>query len=232
LAAARETAFPWKAYASAIGQAAKLHREGLEGAAAAGITLSPPFDAQLYRWERDYFCEHVLAGRRLDRGVADEMASLGKELLRQPLVAIHRDFQSRNLMVRDGEVWLIDFQGLRAGCAAYDHASLILDPYVTRPDMQLWRIDLEDEAREASGWKESRDAFSHLLHTAAAQRLLQACGAFANLGRNQGRGDFLAHLPAGLANLEWAATLSGRPRLAGLARELRENPPSLSAGRR
>lgn len=232
LAATREGEFPWKPYASAIGQAAKLHREGLEAAAAAGLELSPRFDDRLYRWERDYFCEHVLAGRRLDRGVAEEMDSLGKELLRQPLVAIHRDFQSQNLMVRDDESWLIDFQGMRAGCAAYDHASLILDPYVTRPDMQLWRVDLEDEAREASGWRESRDAFSHLLHTAAAQRLLQACGAYANLGRNQGRLDFLAHLPSGLANLEWAATLCGRRRLAELARELRENPPAVSAGRR
>lgn len=232
LAATREVAFPWKAYASAISQAARLHQGGLEAAAGAGITLSAPFDEQLYRWERDYFAEHALAGRRLDRGVADEMASLARELLRQPLVAVHRDLQSQNILVREDEAWLIDFQGMRAGCAAYDHASLILDPYVTRPDMQLWRVDLEDEAREAAGWKESRDAFSHLLHTAATQRLLQACGAYANLGRNHGRADFLAHLPAGLANLEWAATLCGRRRLAELARSLREDPAPITSRRR
>jgi mannose-1-phosphate guanylyltransferase len=232
LAATRGTAFPWSAYASALGQVARLHHGGLEAAEAAGIPLAPSFDDALYRWERDYFCEHVLEGRRLDRGVADEMASLARELLRQPLVAVHRDFQSQNILVRDGEAWLIDFQGMRAGCAAYDHASLILDPYVTRPDMQLWRVDLEDEARETSGWKASRDAFSHLLHTAATQRLLQACGAFANLGRRQGRADFLEHLPRGLANLEWAAAACGRRRIAELARELRENPASLNRPRR
>ncbi|MFN7339933.1 MAG: sugar phosphate nucleotidyltransferase [Opitutia bacterium] len=232
LAAGREAPFPWKPYASAIGQVARLHRGGLEAAAGAGLSLSAPFDEQLYRWERDYFCEHVLAGQRLDRGVAEEMASLSRELLRQPLVAVHRDFQSQNILVRDDQAWLIDFQGMRAGCAAYDYASLILDPYVTRGDMQLWRVDLEEEAREASGWRESRDAFSHLLHTAAAQRLLQACGAYANLGRNHGRADFLAHLPAGLANLEWAATLSGRRRLSELARTLRESPEPVTSRRR
>jgi len=232
LAASRDGAFPWRAYASAIAQAARLHHGGIAAAAEAGIPLQAPFDEAMYRWERDYFAEHVLAGRRLDRGVADEMASLSRELLREPAVAVHRDLQSQNILVRDDEAWLIDFQGMRAGCAAYDFASLILDPYVTRPDMQLWRIDLEDEAREASGWKASRDAFSHLLHTAAAQRLLQACGAYANLGRNRGRADFLAHLPAGLANLEWAASHCGRPRLAGLARGLREDPGMLTPRRR
>lgn len=232
LSATREQAFPWSAYVSAIEQATRLHQGGLQAVDGAGIALSAPFDEQLYRWERDYFQEHVLAGRRLDRGVADEMASLSRELLRQPLVAVHRDLQSQNILLRGDEAWLIDFQGMRGGCAAYDYASLILDPYVTRGDAQLWRVELEEEAREASGWKESRDAFSHLLHTAATQRLLQACGAYANLGRNRGRDDFLAHLPSGLANLEWAAALCGRRRLSLLARELREDPRLLTSPRR
>lgn len=221
--------FPWDAYASAVDQAARLHRGGLAAAAEARIPLQPAFDAELYRWEREYFAEHALRGRRLDRGVADEMASLARELLAEPKVAVHRDFQSQNLLARDGRAWLIDFQGLRAGCAAYDYASLAFDPYVTRPDMQLWRVELEDASREAADWKGSRDAWSHLLHVAAAQRLLQACGAYGNLGRRQGRADFLRHLPSGLANLEWASLGCGRRRLAALARELREQELSAPA---
>lgn len=225
LSLTREPAYPWAAAADAVGQAARLHRDGLAAAEAAGIALQPPFDDALYRWEREYFAEHVLAGRRLDRGVADEMGSLARELLAQPAAAVHRDFQSQNILVRDGRAWLIDFQGMRAGCALYDFASLAFDPYVTRADAQLWRFEIEDEAREASGWKGSRDEWSHLLHVAGAQRLLQACGAYANLGLRQGRADFLAHLPQGLANLEQAALGCGRLRLAALAREIRENPP-------
>lgn len=220
LSAARGPVFPWMAYASAIEQVVQLHREGQAAAQAAGINLSEPFSSTLYKWERDYFTEHVLAGVRLDRGVADEMASLSAELLRQPMVTVHRDFQSQNILVREGSAWLIDFQGMRLGCAAYDFASLAFDPYVTRSDMQLWRVEIEDHAREASDWKGSRDAFSHLLHVAATQRLLQACGAYGNLGRRQGRADFLAHLPSGLINLAFAATLCGRRRLATLATEL------------
>ena len=220
LSATRGTTFPWAAYASAIEQAALLHREGQSAVQAAGIGLSEPFSAALYKWERDYFTEHVLAGVRLDRGVADEMASLSVELLRQPTVTVHRDFQSQNILLRDDSAWLIDFQGMRLGCAAYDFASLAFDPYVRRADMQLWRVEIEEHAREASEWKGTRDAFSHLLHVAAAQRLLQACGAYGNLGRRQGRADFLAHLPSGLMNLAFAASLCGRRRLAALATEL------------
>lgn len=220
LAASRERTFPWPAYASAIEQVAKLHRDGAAAAEAAGIRLSEPFSATLYKWERDYFAEHVLAGARLDRGVADEMGSLGAELLRQPAVTIHRDCQSQNILLRGDEAWLIDFQGLRLGCAAYDFASLAFDPYVVRPDMQLWRVEIEDHAREASDWQGTRDAFTHLLHVAATQRLLQACGAYGNLGRRQGRADFLAHLPSGLINLSFAASLCGRRRLSALALEL------------
>jgi len=220
LSAARGATFPWTAYASAIEEVARLHREGQAAAQAAGISLSEPFSPTLYKWERDYFAEHALAGVRLDRGVAEEMASLSAELSRQPMVAVHRDFQSQNILVRGDEAWLIDFQGMRLGCAAYDFASLAFDPYVTRADMQLWRVEIEDHAREASDWKGTRDAFSHLLHVAATQRLLQACGAYGNLGRRQGRADFLAHLPSGLINLSFAATICGRRRLAALAIEL------------
>jgi aminoglycoside/choline kinase family phosphotransferase len=92
--------------------------------------------------------------------------------------------------------------------------------------MDLWRIEIEDHAREVSEWKGSADEFTHLFHVAATQRLLQACGAYGFLGRKQGRPDFLAHLPQGLANLAIAASLTGRRKLAALAKELAAAPVS------
>jgi len=221
---AQAPAFPWPAFASALEQVARLHREG--AAATEGLTLMEAFGPKLYQWERDYFREHVLEGRRFDRGALNEMDSLAKELAGRPAVTVHRDFQSQNILVRDDEAWLIDFQGMRLGCAFYDYASLAFDPYLKRPDMDLWRIELEDHAREVSEWKGSADEFTHLFHVAAAQRLLQACGAYGNLGRKQGRPDFLAHLPQGLRNLAVAAALTGRRKLAALAEELAATPVS------
>jgi len=217
---AQQPAFPWSAFADAVEQAARLHRDG--PAATAGVTLMEPFGEGLYRWERQYFLENATGRRKPDQAVLREAESLAAELSAQPSVTLHRDLQSQNVMVRDGRAWLIDLQGLRLGCAAYDFASLAFDPYLTRPDMQLWRVDLEDHAREASGWKGSRDEFTRLLHTAAAQRLMQACGAYGFLGRAKGRTEYLAHLPQGLRNLSVAAGVAGRRRLAAFAAELAE----------
>ena len=56
---------------------------------------------------------------------------------------MHRDFQSRNLMVHQGRLWLIDFQGMRFGPPAYDLAALLIDPYVTLPEsLQQGLIEL------------------------------------------------------------------------------------------
>ena len=212
--------FPWEAFASAVEAAAGLHRDG--AAATARVTLMEPFGEPLYRWERQYFLENAVGRRKLDQGAVREAESLAAELSAQPQVTLHRDLQSQNVMVRDRRAWFVDLQGLRMGCAAYDFASLAFDPYLTRPDMQLWRVDLEDHAREASGWSGSRDAFTHLMHVAAAQRLMQACGAYGFLGRVKGRPEYLAHLPQGLRNLATAASVAGKRRLAALAAELAE----------
>ena len=212
--------FPWAPVASALEQVAGIHRLGVDAFAGSGVTLMEAFGPNLYQWERQYFQDNALGGRKPDRAITDEMASLAKELMGQPVVTIHRDFQSQNIMVRDNSAWLIDLQGLRHGCMFYDFASLAFDPYLTRHDMDLWRIEIEDHAREVSDWKGSSDEFSYLFHVAATQRLLQACGAYGFLGHKKGRPEYLAHLPQGLRNLTIAASLCGKRRIAKLAEEL------------
>lgn len=217
---AQQTTFPWLEYASAISEVAKLHQLTPEVIRSSAITLMEPFDEKLYTWEHHYFTDNVLAGKKPDREMQKEMSSLTKVLLAQPPVLIHRDFQSQNILIRNQKAWLIDFQGARGGCAFYDYASLAFDPYLQRPDIDCWRIEIEDQAREASGWKGSLDEFSQLLYTAATQRLLQACGAYAFLGHKKGRADFLAHLPRGLRNLQQAASFCGKRRIADCAEEM------------
>jgi len=220
--------FPWAPVASALEQVAGIHRLGVDAFAGSGVTLMEAFGPNLYQWERQYFQDNALGGRKPDRAITDEMASLAKELMGQPVVTIHRDFQSQNIMVRDNSAWLIDLQGLRHGCMFYDFASLAFDPYLTRHDMDLWRIEIEDHAREVSDWKGSSDEFSYLFHVAATQRLLQACGAYGFLGHKKGRPEYLAHLPQGLRNLTIAASLCGKRRIARLAEELAGAPSKVS----
>jgi aminoglycoside/choline kinase family phosphotransferase len=148
------------------------------------FVLMQPFDAALYRWEQEYFFEHLVErhlGQNAD-GLRknQEFLELADRLGKVARHLVHRDFQSQNLMVKDGEIWLIDFQGLRRGRQEYDIASLVYDPYMDHSAaeraalMDLWE-DISDERPER-----------RLFHECAAQRLMQALGAFANIVHNRG----------------------------------------------
>jgi aminoglycoside/choline kinase family phosphotransferase len=165
--------------------------------------LQPPFDAVLYRWEQEYFAEHLI-GRHLGGDAAaflaqPELQEMADWLAELPRVPVHRDCQSQNIMLRDGLAWLIDFQGMRYGRREYDLASLIYDPYMQLSEagreelLQLWQ--------EMEGTRLDMGIYS----ACAMQRLMQALGAFANIGYNQQRNWYLNLIPAGLAALRHAA---------------------------
>jgi aminoglycoside/choline kinase family phosphotransferase len=104
-------------------------------------------------------------------------------------------------MVRDGEVCLIDFQGLRPGLAQYDLASLLLDPYVTLSEPE--RTELLGHYLSGLHGAGARDkaAFTATFDLCAMQRLMQALGAYGKLGHKDGRTHFLSHIPAALPRL-------------------------------
>lgn len=143
------------------------------------LELMPPFDARLYRWEQEYFFEYLVEGLlKMDAQDLREnevFTSLAERLGTVARHLVHRDFQSQNLMIHNEEVWLIDFQGLRRGRQEYDLASLIFDPYMDHSAgereqlLDLWE-DISDERPETS-----------LFHACAAQRLMQALGAYGKI---------------------------------------------------
>ena len=94
---------------------------------------------------------------------------------------IHRDFQSRNIMIREGKPYIIDFQGARFGPLTYDLASLLIDPYVCMPEKYQLRF-VKDFFLEAKKhlyccWEEFLELFWHT----ALCRNLQVLGAFSYL---------------------------------------------------
>ncbi len=165
--------------------------------------LQPPFDAELYRWEQAYFAEHLL-GRHLGLDAGAWLASpalieLADQLASLPRVPVHRDCQSQNIMLREGKAFFIDFQGMRMGRAEYDLASLLYDPY----------MGLHDEERDEllHEWETicAHPLDMAVFHACALQRLMQALGAFANIGHNQQRDWYLNLIPAGLDTLRGVA---------------------------
>src|SRR5438874_12847068 len=99
--------------------------------------LPAEFNAALYLWEQNYFFENCL-GRYFEiaTGTIDNLDTLpalhcvAEKLAKLPRVLVRRDFQSQNILLRNGQAYLIDFQGMRPGLAQYDLASLLYDPYV------------------------------------------------------------------------------------------------------
>jgi len=201
---------PWnqrrELYRSALEQVARLHvrvhsTEGVER-----LHLQKEFNADLYRWEQDYFFDHclslffkvdepIVSAHRNDpvlQKIAEELASL-------PRVLVHRDFQSQNIMIKEGDAYFIDFQGLRPGLPQYDLASLLYDPYVTFESSQ--RRELLDLYMEMTGVTESTE-FLRVYDLCAAQRLMQALGAYGFLGIVKERPQFLHHIPAALGSLD------------------------------
>ncbi|MFH0953197.1 MAG: sugar phosphate nucleotidyltransferase [Verrucomicrobiota bacterium] len=168
------------------------------------LPLMPPFSADLYRWERDFFARQFLelhlhrpAGEI--RGIRRDLACVAARLLRARPVLIHRDLQSSNILLPGGRPAFVDFQGMRMGAAAYDLASLLCDPYAgLAPHLQ--EELLEYYAARADDGAAAR----RLFWWAAIERLAQALGAYARLSRLPGMQSFRRHMPTALATLRRA----------------------------
>jgi len=102
-------------------------------------------------------------------------------------------------MIRDGEPFLIDFQGMRFGNPFYDLGSLFLDPYVNISESQCYELlyfyyNLNDLDMD---WKD----FQNIFWEASSQRLMQCLGAYGFLGLKKGLKAYLEHIPSGVRNL-------------------------------
>ena len=203
---------PWperrRLYESALDEVAKLHRLGEAEAETIRGSLPAEFNAALYLWEQQYFLENCL-GRyfEVDNVKLAALATLpalndiAEKLDRLPRVLVHRDFQSQNIIVRDGQAHLIDFQGMRPGLAHYDLASLLYDPYVELTSAE--RADLViyySEQQEQHGAGLAGD-FESVLRLCAMQRLMQALGAYGYLGLVKQHTAFLDYIPVALSSL-------------------------------
>ena len=178
--------------------------------------LEPPFDAALYRWERDLFAEHCLGTRyamALPDDVRAELEGVAAKLLAEPPALVHRDFQSTNVLWKNDRLSIIDFQGMRRGPAAYDLASLLYDPYVR----------LTDRARHALAalyaQKSGRGDIAAVLPFAAVGRLVQCLGAYGRLA-SVGQPQFGRFVLPALENLLAAADEAGLDATGALAEEL------------
>jgi len=167
------------------------------------------FDRQSIAWDLNYFKYYFLrlAGVPFNEQALElDFSRLTKLLLAAPHdYFLYRDFQSRNVMLRNGSPWFLDYQGGRKGALHYDIASLLYDGKADLPP--ALRQELLDHYLDAlSAYIDlDRDAFMEHYYAYVYVRILQALGAYGFRGFYERKAHFLQSVPYALKNLRWLA---------------------------
>ncbi|HUI85300.1 MAG TPA: RNase adapter RapZ [Candidatus Binatia bacterium] len=165
------------------------------------------FDRQSIAWDLNYFKYYFLQMSGIgfnEQALESDFTRLTKFLLsadRQYF--LYRDYQSRNVMLRDGEPHFLDYQGGRKGALQYDIASLLFDSKADLPPE--FRQELLERYLEELGnfIQLDREAFMRHYYAYVYVRIMQALGAYGFRGFHEGKPLFLQSVPYALRNMRW-----------------------------
>ena len=165
------------------------------------------FDRQSIAWDLNYFKYYFLrlAGVPFnEQALEDDFARLTKFLLSAGRdYFLYRDFQSRNVMLRDGNPFFVDYQGGRKGALQYDIASLLYDAKGDLPP-ELRQQLLDYYLDCLAGYiKLEREGFMHYYYAYVYVRIMQALGAYGFRGFYERKAHFLQSVPYALKNVRW-----------------------------
>jgi N-acetylmuramate 1-kinase len=194
-------------YRSALDHLVVMQCRGAEGFDPSWCWDNGQYDYQLMiEKESGYFLRAFwqgLLGHEVGEGVEEELQDIARRAGGAPAdFFLHRDFQSRNIMIKEGTVRFIDFQGGRLGPLGYDLASLLIDPYSRLP------LSLQDELlsyymQAIDGYvKIEEAAFRRQYSLLALQRNMQIVGAFSFLSQVRQKVFFLDFIQPSLVSLQ------------------------------
>src|ERR671912_300733 len=170
-------------YRQSVALVATLQRRGAELESRDYLPYGIAFDVEKLTWEMDFFIKHFLEAYRglvLSPSARDalraEFAVLVETLAAEPRVLCHRDYHSRNLMLHNSKLFIIDFQDARMGPDTYDMVSLLRDSYVDLPESTV--DELIAYFLALKGTPEQADEFRRRFDLMALQRNLKALGTF------------------------------------------------------
>jgi aminoglycoside/choline kinase family phosphotransferase len=162
------------------------------------VAFTRRFDRALFIWELDHFLEYGMEARQgltvpsaPREAIRTAFARVADELAAAPAVFVHRDYHSRNLMLSDDRLRVIDFQDALMGPRTYDLASLLRDSYVTLEQTLVDRL-IDHYLASTPGPRPDATAFQRLFDVTGLQRNLKAAGRFVYIEKVKGRP---THLP-------------------------------------
>ncbi|MGV3621459.1 MAG: aminoglycoside phosphotransferase family protein [Archangium sp.] len=222
-------------YTKAVQLLAQLRARAEKEHDAQCLAFSRAFDEALYDWELHHFREwglEIWSGKKptdAERAELDEtFKKIARQLAAAPRGFTHRDYQSRNIMVKDGELVVIDFQDALQGPRQYDLVALLRDSYVELPrefvDAMLDAYIAEFEKQ--SGEKIDAKSFKAFFDLLTVQRKMKDAGRFEFINRVKGNPGFLVSIPASLRYVKTA--LDAQPELHGLQKLVGKYVPELA----
>jgi N-acetylmuramate 1-kinase len=213
-------------YRQAVTLIDTIQRRGSELASPHYIPYGVAFDIEKLTWELQFFTRHFLEAYRgaalapsSREALREECHVIAAELASERRVLCHRDYHSRNLMLHDRRLYIIDFQDARLGPDTYDLASLLRDSYVDFTEQQveeLMAFFLALRAGRDDGTLVPGDAqeFRRRFDLMALQRNLKALGTFGFQTTARGNPVYIQYIPRTLTYVR--ANLERYPRFARL----------------
>ena len=218
-------------YRQAVALIATLQRRGAELESSEYLPYGIAFDVEKLTWELDFFIKHFIEAYRgvvIPPAARDqlrrEFSGLIEELAAEPRVLCHRDYHSRNLMLHDERLYIIDFQDARMGPDTYDLVSLLRDSYVDLPEQTVSELLAYFLALKGATGVERE--FRQRFDVMALQRNLKALGTFGYQTTARRNPVYIQYIPRTLRyvrdNLEHLPQFAPlRELLAGLVDEFR-----------
>jgi aminoglycoside/choline kinase family phosphotransferase len=188
-------------YRQAVTVIATLQRRGAELASARYLPYGVAFDVEKLTWELDFFLKHFVLGYRgaavseaEQAAIRAEFRPIIEELASEPRVLCHRDYHSRNLMLHQGRLYVIDFQDARLGPDTYDLVSLLRDSYVDLSEIAINELIAYFLAL-TSGVTADEGVFRARFDLMALQRNLKALGTFGFQTIARGNPVYIQYIP-------------------------------------
>ena len=189
------------------------------------------FDEQSMFWDLNYFKYYFLKLAKIpfnEQLLENDFENFSEHLLSYNTnYFMYRDFQARNIMVKDNDVYFIDFQGGRKGALQYDLASILFNSKANLP-LDLRNDLLDFYYKELSSRIDyDKDLFMQGYYAYALIRILQAMGAYGFRGFYEKKSYFLNSIPFALKNLAFIISkfeyLKELPELAKVLNDILQN---------